>query len=147
MLLQSSGNFSTFIHQILAKSNKLTRGQSMRASEYLALLRIKPTSTRKKDQRLKAVVDPGGIASDPVKIRHKKMATEGGCIDFMFLGPLPYLAAGYATGKAIMSYSFCQKVLPFFVHMTDIFPILDNSKSYYNWCRKLLESPVIGWRI
>ena len=33
----------------------------------------------------------------PVKISHKKMATEGGRIDFMFLEPL-YPAAGSATG-------------------------------------------------
>ena len=33
----------------------------------------------------------------PVEISHKKMATEGGRIDFMFLG-LPYPAAGSATG-------------------------------------------------
>ena len=35
----------------------------------------------------------------PVKISHKKMAAEGGRIDFMFLGPPPpYPAAGSATG-------------------------------------------------
>ena len=41
----------------------------------------------------------------PVKKSHmKKMATEGGRIDFMFLGPLPSPAAGSATGTAVMLY-------------------------------------------
>ena len=39
------------------------------------------------------VADPGGPRGHgplgPVKIGHKKMATEGGRIDFMFLGPPP----------------------------------------------------------
>ena len=39
-------------------------------------------------------MDPGGLpighgllSPGPVKIRHKKMVTDGGRIDFMFLGP------------------------------------------------------------
>ena len=41
---------------------------------------------------INAVADPGGAEGamappGPVKIGHKKMATEGGRIDFMFLGP------------------------------------------------------------
>ena len=48
-----------------------------------------------------SVADPEGAEGamappGPVKIGHKKMATEGGRIDFMFLGP-PYPAAGSAT--------------------------------------------------
>ena len=49
-----------------------------------------------------AVADPGGWGkgamrppSGPVKISHKK----DGRIDFMFLAPPPYPAAGSATGK------------------------------------------------
>ena len=49
-----------------------------------------------------AVADRGGGARghrplDPVKLSHKKMATEDGRIDFMFLAP-PHPAAGSATG-------------------------------------------------
>ena len=46
-----------------------------------------------------AVADPGGEGGRGpphlVKISHKKMAPEGGLIDFMFLAP-PYPAAGSA---------------------------------------------------
>ena len=38
----------------------------------------------------------------PVKISHKKMATKGDCIDFMFLGPLPYPAVGSATREGVV---------------------------------------------
>ena len=44
-----------------------------------------------KNRVIKAVADPGGRGGhappDPVKISHKKMATKGGRIDFMFLAP------------------------------------------------------------
>ena len=33
----------------------------------------------------------------PLKISHKKMATEGGRIDFMFIAPLPHPLGGSAT--------------------------------------------------
>ena len=50
----------------------------------------------------KAVADPGGRGGHcppgPVNIGHKKMAADGGCIDFMFLDP-PYPAAGSATER------------------------------------------------
>ena len=39
----------------------------------------------------------GAMSPSPVQISHKKMATKGGHIDFMFLGP-PYLAAGSDAG-------------------------------------------------
>ena len=44
-----------------------------------------------------AVADPGGPRAPyppppgPVKISHKKMAVEGGSIDFMFFAPLTWL--------------------------------------------------------
>ena len=41
----------------------------------------------------------GGYAPQPVKISHKKTATKGGRIDFMFLAPF-YSAAGSATEDA-----------------------------------------------
>ena len=44
-----------------------------------------------------AVANRGEHAPGPVKISHKKMATEDGRIDFMFLAPAPHPAAGSAT--------------------------------------------------
>ena len=44
----------------------------------------------------------------PVEISHKKMATKGDRIDFMFLGP-PYPAAGSAT-------AFINLVFRFLIH-------------------------------
>ena len=52
-----------------------------------------------------AVADPRGGAEEampppsPVQISHKKMAAKGGHIDFMFLGPPPYPAAGSDAGR------------------------------------------------
>ena len=49
------------------------------------------------------VVDPGGprgLSPGPVKISHKKMATECSYIDFMLLAP-PYLVAGSSTVKYV----------------------------------------------
>ena len=42
----------------------------------------------------------GSCPPRPVKISHKKMATKGGCIDFMFLAAPLYPAAGSATGHS-----------------------------------------------
>ena len=46
----------------------------------------------------------------PVKISHKKMAAEGGRIDFMFLGPPLYPAAGSATEKQATNKSSAMKM-------------------------------------
>ena len=47
----------------------------------------------------------------PVKIGHKKMATKGGRIDFMFLAPPPYPAAGSATANlCYFSHLTCSKL-------------------------------------
>ena len=52
-----------------------------------------------------AVADPGGARGHgplgPVKICHKKMAAEGGRIDFMFLGPFPPAAESATLLRAI----------------------------------------------
>ena len=54
--------------------------------------------------KLTVVADPGGEGAmappGPVKKVIKKMAAEGGHIDFMFLGPHPYPATGSATGPS-----------------------------------------------
>ena len=60
-----------------------------------------------------AMAPPG-----PVKIGHKKMATEGGRIDFMFLGPPPYPAAGSATARRHLHncLGILSRVCPTFVY-------------------------------
>ena len=56
--------------------------------------------------KLTVVADPGGARGygppPPVLWKKviKKMAAEGGHIDFMFLGPHPYPATGSATGPS-----------------------------------------------
>ena len=56
-----------------------------------------------------AVVNPGRIRGggprghppSPVKKSHKKMATEGSRIDFVFLAPSPYPTAGSPTESTL----------------------------------------------
>ena len=56
-----------------------------------------------------SVADPGGPRGPcpprPRKQVIKKMAAKGGCIDFMFLAPSPYPAAGSATAYSVKNVS------------------------------------------
>ena len=73
--------------------------------------------SRSRPVKIGPVADPGGAEGamappGPVKIGHKKMATEGGRIDFMFLGPPPpYPAAGSATEALMYPKSTCLSAL------------------------------------
>ena len=74
-----------------------------------------------------SVVDLGGGAEGvmppgPVKISHKKMATKGSRIDFMFLAP-PIQAAGSATDTRWI-----------FVRFVELDALVLKTSSVHNYC-------------